>query len=177
MARHLGEDDRFVWLVRQAAPLHDLGKIAIPDSILLKPGQAGSDEEFEVVKTHAVLGARVLDDGKSEVLGGGRADRPLAPRALGRQRLPGRARGRRRSRSRRGSCAVADVFDVLVHERPYKEAWSVEDAAGELRAARAPVRPRGDRGVRRAGRRQLDDRLSVQLGSAPGSSPPARAGR
>ena len=68
MARHLGESDRVVWLVRQAAPLHDLGKIAIPDTILLKPGRL-EPEEFEVVKTHAVLGARVLADGGSEVLG------------------------------------------------------------------------------------------------------------
>ena len=132
MARHMGMDDRFVWLVRQAAPLHDLGKIAIPDSILLKPGKL-SDEEFEVVKTHAVLGARVLADGKSEVLGVAeriarshheRWDGSGYPAGLVGEDIPlvGRI------------CAVADVFDVLVHERPYKEAWSVEDAAGELRA-------------------------------------------
>jgi putative nucleotidyltransferase with HDIG domain len=132
MARHLGESDRAVWLVRQAAPLHDLGKIAIPDTILLKPGRL-EPEEFEVVKTHAVLGARVLADSGSEVLdvaeliarshherwdGGGYPDGlsggdvPLVARLV----------------------AVADVFDVLVHERPYKEAWTVEDAAGEIRA-------------------------------------------
>jgi hypothetical protein len=132
MARHLREGDRVVWLVRQAAPLHDLGKIAIPDSILLKPGRL-EPEEFEVVKTHAVLGARVLADSESEVLdlaakiarshherwdGGGYPDGlagqdiPLAARLVG----------------------VADVFDVLVHERPYKEAWTVEDAAGEIRS-------------------------------------------
>ena len=132
MARHMGMDDRFVWLVRQAAPLHDLGKIAIPDSILLKPGKL-SDEEFEVVKTHAVLGARVLADGKSEVLGVAeriarahheRWDGDGYPDGLGAEAIPLEAR----------LVHVADVFDVLVHERPYKEAWSVEDAAGELRA-------------------------------------------
>jgi HD-GYP domain-containing protein (c-di-GMP phosphodiesterase class II) len=132
MARQMGQDDRMVWLVRQAAPLHDLGKIAIPDSILLKPGRL-EPEEFEVVKTHAVLGARVLAEGESELLavaeqiarshherwdGGGYPDGragetiPLVARLV----------------------AVADVFDVLVHERPYKEAWTVEDAAGEIRA-------------------------------------------
>jgi putative nucleotidyltransferase with HDIG domain len=67
LARHLGQDDRAVTLIRQAAPLHDLGKIAIPDTILLKPGRL-EQEEFEVVKTHAVLGARVLADSSSEVL-------------------------------------------------------------------------------------------------------------
>jgi len=132
MARHLGEGDRVVWLVRQAAPLHDLGKIAIPDSILLKPGRL-EPEEFEVVKTHAVLGARVLADSESEVLdvaaqvarshherwdGGGYPD------GLAGQDIPLVAR----------LVGVADVFDVLVHERPYKEAWTVEDAAGEIRS-------------------------------------------
>jgi HD-GYP domain-containing protein (c-di-GMP phosphodiesterase class II) len=132
MARHMGQDDRAVWLIRQAAPLHDLGKIAIPDSILLKPGRL-EPEEFEVVKTHAVLGARVLADSGSELLlvaeqvarshherwdgsgypdGLAGADTPLVARLVG----------------------VADVFDVLVHERPYKEAWTVEDAAREIRS-------------------------------------------
>ena len=132
MARHMGQDDRFVWLVRQAAPLHDLGKIAIPDSILLKPGKL-SEEEFEVVKTHAVLGARVLADGNSEVLGVAeriarshheRWDGTGYPDGLGGEAIPLEAR----------LVHVADVFDVLVHERPYKEAWTVEDAAGEIRS-------------------------------------------
>ena len=131
MARHMEQDDRLVWLVRQAAPLHDLGKIAIPDSILLKPGKL-SDEEFEVVKTHAVLGARVLADGGSEVLGVAariarshheRWDGTGYPDGLAGDGIPREAR----------LVHVADVFDVLVHERPYKEAWTVEDAAGEIR--------------------------------------------
>ena len=67
LARHLGHDDRTVWLVRHAAPLHDLGKIAIPDTVLLKPGRL-TTEEFEVVKTHAVLGARVLAGSESDLL-------------------------------------------------------------------------------------------------------------
>jgi putative nucleotidyltransferase with HDIG domain len=132
MARKLGESDRVVWLVRQAAPLHDLGKIAIPDSILLKPGRL-EPEEFEVVKTHAVLGARVLSDGGSEVLEVAeriahshheRWDGDGYPDGLAGRDIPLVAR----------LVGVADVFDVLVHERPYKEAWSVEDAAGEIRS-------------------------------------------
>jgi HD-GYP domain-containing protein (c-di-GMP phosphodiesterase class II) len=132
MARQMGEGDRMVWLVRQAAPLHDLGKIAIPDTILLKPGRL-EPEEFEVVKTHAVLGARVLADGGSEVLGVAeqiarshheRWDGRGYPDGLAGDAIPLAAR----------LVAVADVFDVLVHERPYKEAWTVEDAAGEIRS-------------------------------------------
>ena len=132
MARQMGEGDRMVWLIRQAAPLHDLGKIAIPDSILLKPGRL-EPEEFEVVKTHAVLGARVLSDGGSEVLAVAeqiarshheRWDGDGYPDGLSGDAIPlvGRL------------VAVADVFDVLVHERPYKEAWTVEDAAREIRS-------------------------------------------
>ena len=166
MARKLGESDRDVWLVRQAAPLHDLGKIAVPDSILLKPGRL-EPEEFEVVKTHAVLGARVLADGESDVLavaeriarshherwdGGGYPDGLAGPA------IPLVAR----------LVAVADVFDVLVHERPYKEAWTVEDAAGEIRSGGGhPVRSGRRRRVRRAGGRQLDGRdRAVSAGSA-----------
>ena len=132
MARHLGQDDRTVALIRQGAPLHDLGKIAIPDTILLKPGRL-EPEEFEVVKTHAVLGARVLADSGSEVLGVAeqivrshheRWDGDGYPDGLAGEAIPLVAR----------IVFVADVFDVLLHERPYKEAWTVEDAAREIRA-------------------------------------------
>jgi putative two-component system response regulator len=132
LARELGLGDRMVALVRQAAPLHDLGKIAVPDSILLKPGRL-TEEEFEVVKTHAVLGARVLAGSESEVVqvaeriarshherwdGGGYPD------GLGAEAIPVEAR----------LVALADVFDVLVHERPYKESWTVEAAVEEIRS-------------------------------------------
>jgi putative two-component system response regulator len=132
IARQLGQDDRTVALIRQAAPLHDLGKIAIPDTILLKPGKL-EPEEFEVVKTHAVLGARVLADSGSEVLTVAeriarshheRWDGDGYPDGLAGEAIPLVAR----------IVFVADVFDVLLHERPYKEAWTVEDAAGEIRA-------------------------------------------
>jgi len=132
MARQLGQDDRTVWLIRHAAPLHDLGKIAIPDSILLKPGRL-EPEEFEVVKTHAVLGARVLADSGSELLAVAeqiarshheRWDGEGYPDGLAGEAIPLVAR----------LVGVADVFDVLVHERPYKEAWTVENAASEIRS-------------------------------------------
>ena len=131
LARRAGLENRIVSIVREAAPLHDLGKIAIPDSILLKPGRL-SDEEFEVVKTHSLLGARVLAGGESELLEVSerivrhhheRWDGDGYPDGLAGEDIPAVAR----------MTAVADVFDVLVHERPYKDSWSVEDAADEIR--------------------------------------------
>jgi len=131
LARGAGLGDRMVRLVREAAPLHDIGKIAIPDSILLKPGRL-SDEEYEVVKTHALLGARVLAGAESELLEVAerivrhhheRWDGAGYPDALEGEDIPVVAR----------IAAVADVFDVLVHERPYKDSWSVEAAAEEIR--------------------------------------------
>jgi putative two-component system response regulator len=131
LARRLGLGDRTVWLVRRAAPLHDLGKIAVPDNILLKPGRL-TDEEFEVVKTHAVLGARVLAGADSEVMQIAeriarhhheRWDGSGYPDTLAGDDIPVEAQ----------IVHVADVFDVLVHERPYKESWTVEAAAEEIR--------------------------------------------
>src|SRR4051812_23319744 len=66
LARTLGVEEEEVAQIRRAAPLHDLGKIAIPDSILLKPGRL-SEEEFEVVKTHAAIGAAILEGSDSPV--------------------------------------------------------------------------------------------------------------
>jgi response regulator RpfG family c-di-GMP phosphodiesterase len=130
LARRVGLGDRMVWLVRHTAPLHDIGKIAIPDSILLKPGKL-SEEEFEVVRTHALLGARVLAGGDSELLEVAerivrhhheRWDGDGYPDGLAGEDIPTVAR----------ITHVADVFDVLVHERPYKDSWTTEAAAEEI---------------------------------------------
>ena len=85
-----------VSLLRDAALLHDVGKIGVPDAILLKDGPL-DDEEFAIVREHAVLGARIVGDVLER-----RADRldRRPPRAPGRRRLPGRAPGRRRARGR-----------------------------------------------------------------------------
>jgi HD-GYP domain-containing protein (c-di-GMP phosphodiesterase class II) len=130
LAQRLGVSAAGVAHIRHAAPLHDVGKIAIPDSILLKPGRL-SAAEFEVVKTHAEAGARVLADADSELLEVAesiarshheRWDGTGYPDGLSGGDIPlvGRL------------VHVADVFDILVHERPYKEAFSVEDAAAEI---------------------------------------------
>src|SRR4051795_4896382 len=132
LGRRLGLSELAVIHIRHAAPLHDVGKIAIPDSILLKPGRL-SAQEFEVVKTHAEAGARVLADAESELLEVAesiarshheRWDGSGYPDALAGGDIPLVG----------GLVHVAHVFDILVHERPYKEAFSVEDAAAEITA-------------------------------------------
>jgi putative nucleotidyltransferase with HDIG domain len=131
LAARLGVDTGAVELVRTAAPLHDVGKIAIPDTILLKPGRL-TQEEFEVVKSHAVVGARVLAEADSDLLRTAeqiarshheRWDGTGYPDGLSGDRIPLAAR----------VVHVADVFDILSHERPHKEAWSTGEAAAEIR--------------------------------------------
>jgi putative nucleotidyltransferase with HDIG domain len=132
LARELGLGDRDVALIGQAAPLHDIGKIAIPDSILLKPGRL-TEEEFEVIKTHAVMGARVLAGGASDLFAVAetiarhhheRWDGGGYPLGIAGESIPVAAR----------IVHVADVYDVLVHERPYRESLTPSAAASEISA-------------------------------------------
>jgi putative two-component system response regulator len=141
LALELGLPAGQVTLLRHAAPLHDVGKLAIPDCILLKPGRLTA-EEFDVMKTHAELGARLLSSGSSRVLQTAaviaathheRWDGTGYPKGLAGDAIPlvGRI------------VAVADVFDALTHDRPYKEAWPVERACAEIeRSAGGQFDPR-----------------------------------
>lgn len=120
----------------RAAPLHDLGKIGIPDAILLKNGPLSSDE-WTVMKTHALIGESVLDvleierDGDSDVIAkaikiaGGhheKWDGTGYPRGLAGQAIPLEAR----------IMSLADMYDALMSERPYKKAWSHDEAVEEI---------------------------------------------
>lgn len=118
--------------IRHAAPLHDLGKIGISDLILLKPGKLTA-EEFDVIKTHSEIGHRLLSGSGATVLELSaeialthheRWDGKGYPAGLAGESIPMSGR----------LVAVADVFDALTHERPYKEAWSVERAVAEIDA-------------------------------------------
>ena len=122
-------------LIRRAAPLHDIGKIGIPDGILLKPDKLTA-EEFAEMKTHTTIGAEILSGGQSSLL-------QLAERiALSHHE---RWDGRGYPELRRGDeiplagriAAVADAFDALAHERPYKKAWPVGEAVSEILSQRA----------------------------------------
>jgi putative two-component system response regulator len=130
LAQALGLPAEQVELIRQAAPLHDVGKIAISDLILLKPGKL-TDEEFATMKTHAALGATLLSDGHSDVV-------QLAERIAGSHHerwdgngYPQRLAGEQIPLEGR-ILAIADVFDALTHERPYKKAWPVAEAVAEI---------------------------------------------
>ena len=131
LGRRLGMDEGTAEIVRMAAPLHDLGKIAIPDYILLKPERL-TEEEFEVVKAHAPIGASILRGGDSELL---RVAERIAATHHERWDGTGYPDGLRGTDIPLVGrlVAVADTFDILVHDRPWKEEWAVEDAAAEIR--------------------------------------------
>ena len=127
LARNFGMEQEWVDLIREASPMHDIGKIGIPDSILGKPGKL-TEEEWSVMKSHPQYGADILGyHPESDLMmmareialyhhekwnGGGYPDGlvggfiPLSARIV----------------------AIADVFDALTSSRPYKKAWSFEDA-------------------------------------------------
>ncbi|NBC96526.1 MAG: response regulator, partial [Deinococcus-Thermus bacterium] len=131
LAAHLGMPEDEVELLRRAAPLHDVGKIGIPDAILLKPGRL-SDDEYGTMKEHVDVGVRLLAQGQSELMvlaeevalsHHERWDGSGYPRGLAGDEIPlvGQI------------VAVADVFDTLINVRPYKSAWPVETAVAEIR--------------------------------------------
>ena len=129
LARQVGLPDSQVALIRRAAPLHDVGKIGIPDSILLKLGRL-TEEEFVVVRTHTTIGARILSGSRFPIL---RLAEEIAFSHHERWDGEGYAGIPRDSIPLAGRIvAVADVFDALTQKRPYKAAWALEDAVAEI---------------------------------------------
>lgn len=119
-----------VELIRRAAPLHDVGKIAIPDSILLKPGKL-TPEEFERMKTHTTLGAKMLSGGEFPLL---QLAEQIALTHHERWDGTGYIGLREDAIPMAGRIvAVADVFDALTSERPYKQAWPMSEALEEIK--------------------------------------------
>ncbi len=142
IAQSLDLPDQFVATIQDAALLHDVGKVGISDRVLLKPGRLTPDERATMM-THVEIGARILGQTRSPVL---RAAAEIARThhehwngagyllGLSGEEIPLAGR----------ITAVADVFDALTHERPYKSAWDVDRAIAEI--------------VRQAGR-QFDPRV------------------
>ncbi len=130
LARELGLDGDVAWLVERAGPLHDVGKIGVPDNILLKPGSL-TPEERVTMQQHVDVGARLLARGRSKLINMAerialthheRWDGSGYPRGLAGDAIPLEGQ----------IVAVADVFDTLISERPYKRAWPLEKAVAEM---------------------------------------------
>lgn len=115
-----------------ASQLHDLGKISIPDAILLKPGKL-TEEEITVMRQHVRIGANVLEGAEGAVFSMARCialthherwDGKGYPGGLQEQTIPQEGR----------IAAIADVFDALISARPYKRAWTFEEAVAEVKS-------------------------------------------
>lgn len=130
LGSRLGMKSKEVELLAKAAPLHDVGKIGIPDSILLKPGKLTS-QEFHIMQTHTTIGATLLAKGRSPLMEMAeviarthheRWDGTGYPCGLKGNGIPlvGRI------------VSIVDVFDALTHERPYKKAWPLSEAIAEI---------------------------------------------
>lgn len=134
IAEELGLSHEETKVIETASPMHDIGKIGIPDAILLKPGKHTPDE-FTIMKRHTLIGYEILKESPSKYLQMGatialghheKFDGSGYPYGLRGEEIPLAAR----------IVAVADVFDALTSVRPYKQAWPVQDAVTYLRKQR-----------------------------------------
>jgi putative two-component system response regulator len=130
LASQLNVSKRWVELVFQAAPMHDIGKIGIPDNVLRKPGKLDADE-WAVMQKHVEIGGDIIGDSDSLLLQMAQEialnhhekwDGSGYPNQLKGEQIPLSAR----------IVAIADVFDALTSVRPYKKAWSIEETLALL---------------------------------------------
>ncbi len=130
LGKAMGLSESECEIILQASPMHDIGKIAIPDEVLLKPGHL-EGQEWETMKTHAEVGAEILGDYDSQLMQVAsliarthheRWDGEGYPQGLKGEEIPLYTR----------IVSVCDVFDALTSTRPYKNAWSVADAMAYL---------------------------------------------
>jgi len=131
LAEKVSDDNDFVDMVYDAAPMHDIGKIGIPDNILLSRG-ALTQEEFKIMQTHTQIGASIIEPNQPGVLGMAynialshheKWDGSGYPEGLKGDQIPLEGR----------IVAIADVFDALTSARPYKQPWTVEQAVDLLK--------------------------------------------
>lgn len=134
VARALHWPPSAIELIRHAAPMHDIGKLGIPDRVLLKPGPLDGDE-WEIMRTHTTIGEGILAGSESPLIQLGtkiaashheKWDGSGYPRGLGGEEIPMAAR----------ICAVLDFFDALTMKRPYREAVPADDVIGMMEEQR-----------------------------------------
>jgi putative two-component system response regulator len=136
LARAYGLSEEEADLLKEAAPMHDVGKIGIPDSILLKPGKL-DEHEWKVMQTHVEIGVEILGDcSGSKLMQAAKVvaqthhekwDGTGYPAGLAGEDIPLMGR----------ICSIADAFDALTTQRPYKKAWSIEAAFDFLKKQKA----------------------------------------
>jgi len=134
IAEKLGLQAKEIKIIRYAAPMHDVGKIGVPDNILMVPGKLSYDE-FELMKTHTVIGGKILENSKSEVI---RVAQEIAlyhhekwdgrgyPQRLSGEEIPVAA----------GIVGLVDVFDALTSRRPYKDPYPADVACEIIKKER-----------------------------------------
>jgi len=134
VARKMGLGEKVAKYILYAAPMHDVGKIGIPDRILLKPGKLDPDE-WEIMKQHTIFGGKILEGSKAGYLKLGEVvalthhekwDGSGYPKGLKGNEIPKVGR----------IVAIADVFDALTTRRPYKEPFSLEKSYGIIRESK-----------------------------------------
>jgi putative two-component system response regulator len=134
IAHHLNEDPEWCEMLRLAARLHDIGKVSVPDAILLKPGPLTADE-FEIMKSHTTVGAQILSGSTSPLIQLGAVVALNHHERWDGTGYPGGLAGTNIPRCGR-IVTVADVFDALTSERVYKHAWTPADALSYIIGAR-----------------------------------------
>jgi putative two-component system response regulator len=132
LAQNLGLPSQDVELIARAAPLHDIGKIGVPDGVLLKEGRL-TDAEFELMKSHTIIGAEILAGAHTPLMQLAHTialhhhekwDGTGYPHGLEHDAIPLPAR----------IVGLADFYDALTHDRPYRAAWPVEEVLAEIDA-------------------------------------------
>ena len=131
LALGIGLDQETANRIMLAAPMHDVGKVGVPDNILLNPGKL-STEEFDLMKTHTTIGAQILSNAPTELITTAHNIALNHHEKWNGSGYPNGLSGNEITLEGR-IVAIADVFDALTSKRPYKEAWPVEDAVDYIR--------------------------------------------